>query len=115
MEKLEELLDGYKVGELKELAKTAGISGYSKLKKAELVDILLKQLSSIDINTVELPSEVKEALLSNTSNVEAAPVAAMEEEVVGPVAVAANKGLRKETIINKTILKSKKTYKFNKI
>ena len=34
---LVEILDGYKVGELKELAKTSGLKGYSKLKKAELM------------------------------------------------------------------------------
>ena len=60
--KLDEILNSYKVGELKELAKVSGITGYSKLKKAELIDAVSAQLQSIDVTTVELPEELKEIL-----------------------------------------------------
>uniref|UniRef100_A0A1D1Y6L4 SAP-like protein BP-73 n=2 Tax=Anthurium amnicola TaxID=1678845 RepID=A0A1D1Y6L4_9ARAE len=39
-------IDGLKLSELKELAKSRGIKGYSKLKKGELVDLLNRLLSS---------------------------------------------------------------------
>lgn len=60
--KLDEILNSYKVGELKELAKVSGVTGYSKLKKAELIDAVSTQLQIIDANTVELPEELKEIL-----------------------------------------------------
>lgn len=60
--KLDEILNSYKVGELKELAKVSGVTGYSKLKKAELIDAVSAQLQSIDVTTVELPEELKEIL-----------------------------------------------------
>lgn len=62
--KLEEILNGYKVGELKELAKTSGISGYSKLKKAELVEAVAKQLLSVDTATLDIPDEILSVLSS---------------------------------------------------
>lgn len=52
---LVEILDGYKVGELKELAKTSGLKGYSKLKKAELVDAVSKQLEQIEVASLDVP------------------------------------------------------------
>lgn len=60
--KLDEILNSYKVGELKELAKVSGVTGYSKLKKAELVDIVSAQLQEVDVTTIELPKELKEIL-----------------------------------------------------
>ncbi|KAI4372012.1 hypothetical protein MLD38_010300 [Melastoma candidum] len=36
-------LDGLKLDELKELAKSRGLKGYSKLKKMELVQLLILQ------------------------------------------------------------------------
>lgn len=62
--KLDKILNSYKVGELKELAKVSGITGYSKLKKAELIDAVSAQLQTIDATTVELPEELKEILYS---------------------------------------------------
>jgi len=62
--KLDEILNSYKVGELKELAKVSGVTGYSKLKKAELIDAVSVQLQAIDAATLELPEELKEALYS---------------------------------------------------
>ena len=35
MKNLNELLNSYKVAELKEIAKNSGVKGYSKLKKSE--------------------------------------------------------------------------------
>lgn len=60
--KLEEILNGYKVGELKELAKVSGVTGYSKLKKAELVEVVSKQLQSVDVTTLDVSDEIKDAL-----------------------------------------------------
>lgn len=56
---LVEILDGYKVGELKELAKTSGLKGYSKLKKAELVDAVSKQLEQVEVASLDVPDEIK--------------------------------------------------------
>lgn len=58
MKKLEELLAGYRVGDLKDLAKKAGITGYSKLKKAELIEVIVKQIEQSDVNAMELPADV---------------------------------------------------------
>ena len=41
MKNLNELLNSYKVAELKEIAKNSGVKGYSKLKKSELIDIII--------------------------------------------------------------------------
>lgn len=68
MSNLQEVLNGYKVGELKELAKAAEISGYSKLKKAELIDVLVDTLDSVK-DQVELPKEVMAALGTDTKDV----------------------------------------------
>lgn len=56
---LVEILDGYKVGELKELAKTSGLKGYSKLKKAELVEAVSKQLEQVEVASLDVPDEIK--------------------------------------------------------
>lgn len=69
MKKLEELLTGYRVGELKDLAKKAGVTGYSKLKKAELIEVIVKQIEQnvmleYDISTMELPEDVLQAINS---------------------------------------------------
>lgn len=56
--KLDEILNSYKVGKLKELAKTSGITGYSKLKKAELIEVLSEQLQTVDTSSLELPDEL---------------------------------------------------------
>lgn len=58
---LENILTGYKVGELKELAKASGITGYSKLKKAELIEVITKQLDTVDVKSLDIPEDVKEA------------------------------------------------------
>lgn len=68
--KLDEILNSYKVGELKELAKVSGITGYSKLKKAELVEAISNQLESTDTSTMELPEEVS-AVLADSKKEEA--------------------------------------------
>lgn len=60
--KLEEILNGYKVGELKELAKVSGVTGYSKLKKAELIETVSKQLLSVDTSALDIPDELLTAL-----------------------------------------------------
>lgn len=57
--KLDEMLNEYKVGELKELAKLSGVTGYSKLKKAELVDVVANQLMTVDADTLDIPDEIK--------------------------------------------------------
>lgn len=64
-EKLTEILNSYKVADLRDLAKTTGLKGYSKLKKAELIDVVLEQLLSIEYDTIELPEEIKTVLSSN--------------------------------------------------
>lgn len=65
--KLDEILTGYKVGELKELAKVSGITGYSKLKKAELVEAVSEQLITMDTTALAIPDELK-AILSDSEN-----------------------------------------------
>lgn len=60
--KLDEILNSYKVGELKELAKVSGVTGYSKLKKAELIDAVSVQLQSVDTTAIDLPEELKDVL-----------------------------------------------------
>ena len=61
--KLDEMLNEYKVGELKELAKLSGVTGYSKLKKAELVDVVANQLMTVDADTLDIPEEIKAVLV----------------------------------------------------
>ena len=51
MKNLNELLNSYKVAELKEIAKNSGVKGYSKLKKSELIDIIINQLADADVST----------------------------------------------------------------
>ncbi|MDD7404139.1 MAG: SEC-C metal-binding domain-containing protein [Butyribacter sp.] len=85
--KLEEILNGYKVGELKELAKVAGATGYSKLKKAELVEVVAEQLQSVDVTTLDIADEIKDILVpakkesaktEKEEKTEAKPVAAVQ-------------------------------------
>lgn len=66
--KLEEMLNNYKVGELKELAKISGVTGYSKLKKAELIEVVGKQLTSVDISGFDIPEEIKKAAVPSTTD-----------------------------------------------
>lgn len=69
--KLAEVLKGYKVGELKELAKVSGISGYSKLKKAELLEVVSERLTTMDITVLAIPDELK-AIISDSANIDEA-------------------------------------------
>lgn len=70
--KLEEILNSYKVGELKELAKISGVTGYSKLKKAELIEVVAGQLQSVDTTAIELPAELQDVLTPVKAKEEAA-------------------------------------------
>lgn len=70
---LVEILDGYKVGELKELAKVSGLKGYSKLKKAELVEAVSKQLEQVEVAALDVPEEIKNAFVKEEKKEEAAP------------------------------------------
>lgn len=76
--KLEEILTGYKVGELKELAKISGVTGYSKLKKAELIEVVSAQLKTVDVATLDVSDELKDALnptvTESKENTKAKPV-----------------------------------------
>ena len=60
--KLEEVLNGYKVTELKELAKKSNLTGYSKWKKAELVSAIAEQLEQSVVTDMDLPEEILETL-----------------------------------------------------
>ena len=76
--KLDEILNSYKVGELKELAKISGITGYSKLKKAELIEAISEQLEVADTASLDLREEVSAALTVPTE--EAVTVKNAKEE-----------------------------------
>lgn len=106
MSNLQEVLNGYKVGELKELAKTAEISGYSKLKKAELIDVLVDTLDNVK-DKVELPDEVLSALNTKESAKEAT-----SSETGTSAVESAKSAARKVRQIpgTQTIQKSKKIY-----
>lgn len=43
MKNLNEILDNYKVTELKEFAKNSGVKGLFKIKKAELIDTIISR------------------------------------------------------------------------
>lgn len=110
MNHMENILEGYKVGELKELAKIAGISGYSKLKKAELIEAIAGQLETIDVENLDLPAEVKDACKKSTKTAHEET-----EEMNAAPAVSqtpAQTGLRQEAFLagTRTIKKSKKIY-----
>lgn len=75
--KLDEILNSYKVGELKELAKISGITGYSKLKKAELIEAISNQLETTETAALELPDELK-AVLSDSKEAAMETVFAQE-------------------------------------
>lgn len=77
--KLDEILNGYKVGELKELAKASGVTGYSKLKKAELIEAVSVQLQTIDIASIELPEELQNVLVP-TETIKEENVSASEKK-----------------------------------
>ena len=80
MKNLKEILENYKVTELREIAKNSGIKGYSKLKKAEIIDIIIKQLSDVDISVLDLPDEIKKSVNANAENVAANLVAAINSD-----------------------------------
>lgn len=86
MKNLNELLDGYKVTELKEIAKNSGVKGYSKLKKAELVDTIISRLADVDVSTLDLPDEIKNSVNANIQNTAANMVAAIAEDENNTVA-----------------------------
>lgn len=108
MNHMESILEGYKVGELKELAKAAGISGYSKLKKAELIELIARRLETIDVDNLDLPAEIKDACQNNTETT------SEKMDVVSPAVTQTpvQTGLRQETFMagTRTIKKSKKIY-----
>lgn len=70
---LEEILKDYKVGELKELAKVSGVKGYSKLKKAELIEAVSQQLNNVDVTTLDVPDEIKAAFTKEEKKEEKTP------------------------------------------
>ena len=67
MKNLNELLNSYKVAELKEIAKNSGVKGYSKLKKSELI-------------TLDLPDEIKNSINDNAETVAANIVSAVKND-----------------------------------
>lgn len=80
MKNLNELLDKYKVTELKEIAKNSGVKGYSKLKKAELIDVIIEQLADADVSTLDLPDEIKESINDNVETAAANIVSAIKND-----------------------------------
>ena len=80
MKNLNELLNSYKVAELKEIAKNSGVKGYSKLKKSELIDIIINQLADADVSTLDLPDEIKNSINDNAETVAANIVSAVKND-----------------------------------
>ena len=78
MKNLNEILDSYKVTELKEFAKNSGVKGYSKLKKAELIDTIISRLANVDVSTLDLPDEIKNSVNDNIQSTAADNKAATE-------------------------------------
>lgn len=109
MSNLREVLNGYKVGELKELAKAAEISGYSKLKKAELIDVLVDTLDQVK-DKVVLPDEVMSCLKTENSQQTAKESPTTEPNTLNDT--SAKSAARKVRQIpgTQTIQKSKKIY-----
>ena len=90
MKNLNEILDNYKVTELKEFAKNSGVKGYSKLKKAELIDTIISRLANVDVSTLDLPDEIKNSVNDNIQSTAANMVAAIAKDE-NNVAAADNK------------------------
>lgn len=90
MKNLNEILDSYKVTELKEFAKNSGVKGYSKLKKAELIDTIISRLANVDVSTLDLPDEIKNSVNDNIQSTAANMVAAIAKDE-NSVAAADNK------------------------
>ena len=90
MKNLNEILDSYKVTELKEFAKNSGVKGYSKLKKAELIDTIISRLANVDVSTLDLPDEIKNSVNDNIQSTAANMVAAIAKDE-NNVAAADNK------------------------
>lgn len=80
MENLNKLLNNYKVTELKEIAKNSGIKGYSKLKKAELIDVIITQLADTDVSELNLPDEIKNSINANAETVAANIVSTLKSD-----------------------------------
>ena len=80
MKNLNEILDSYKVTELKEFAKNSGVKGYSKLKKAELIDTIISRLANVDVSTLDLPDEIKNSVNDNIQSTAANMVAAIAKD-----------------------------------
>ncbi len=60
------LLDKYKVTELKTFAKNLELKGYSKLKKAEIAELIVNEAPNLDITNSDIPQEVKDVLSQNS-------------------------------------------------
>lgn len=80
MENLNKLLGNYKVTELKEIAKNSGVKGYSKLKKAELIDIIVRQLTDTDVSELDLPEDIKNIIDDNTESIVTNIVSAVKND-----------------------------------
>lgn len=80
MKSLNEILNGYKVTELKEIAKISGVKGYSKLKKSELTDVIIEQLADSDVSMLDLPDEIKNSINDNAEAVAANIVSAVKND-----------------------------------
>ncbi len=106
MKNLNEILDSYKVTELKEFAKNSGVKGYSKLKKAELIDTIISRLANVDVSTLDLPDEIKNSVNDNIQSTAANMVAAIAKDE-NNVAAADNKAATENVANDDGVIKLK--------